>query len=241
MKIQATLFVSLFAFVNSHTVEVDIDEAVRHLQDREVTLSELEGHNSVDVDVWVALEGIVYDLSGFTHPGGLNHLLEAAGMEADDLYNSVSTKDHFLSIQDVVTYPGIVRVGPLVAPSPVAPVAPVASSAPVVSGAPVVSEAPVVSDAPVVLATSAAPQSVAPVVSDTTPTTTPLVLNFTSGAPVSGAPVVADSGSQSPAAAPPSSPTSPPTSGGVSVYGSSSTIQVIMTVLTISCAFQSLL
>ena len=249
MKIRAALLVFLFSFVNSHTVEVDIDEEVRYLQqDREVPLSELESHNSYDVGVWVALEGIVYDLSAFTHPGGANKLLLAAGTEADDLYNSVSTNNHYLSIQNVVSFNGIVRVGPLATSSPTsssvapvatkAPAAPVAPSAPVASNTPV---APVATNAPAVPnagtnspGTSPAPQSIAPVTSGGT-TPTPIAFNFTTNAPASNAPVVGGKETQSPAAAPPSSTTtSRPTSGGFSAYGR--TMQVVMNVLTIASA-----
>jgi hypothetical protein len=84
--------------------------------------------------VWVALEGIVYDLSEYEHPGGEKDLLKVAGTDAGAAYTGAGEKNHPVPLSEVMFEEGIVRVGVLVAdPEPTMSPSDVASMAPSVS------------------------------------------------------------------------------------------------------------
>ena len=52
-----------------------------------ITTEELEKHNKKD-DIWVALHGKVYDISGFhSHPGGYDKLLKNAGTDVSEVFD----------------------------------------------------------------------------------------------------------------------------------------------------------
>jgi predicted heme/steroid binding protein len=57
---------------------------------REVTMKELQRHNSPG-DCWVAIDGIVYDLTSFAdlHPGGANAIHALAGTDGTSVFLSV--------------------------------------------------------------------------------------------------------------------------------------------------------
>ncbi|KAI1111093.1 FMN-dependent dehydrogenase-domain-containing protein [Nemania sp. NC0429] len=57
---------------------------------RPVSVEEMSTHRSID-DLWLAVDGIVYDLSGFApqHPGGVDVLLKHAGRDATAAYSEV--------------------------------------------------------------------------------------------------------------------------------------------------------
>jgi Cytochrome b5-like Heme/Steroid binding domain len=120
-------FLLYFVLFNSMKVfgsEIEYDS--RFLQDRDVTYTELETHKTFRDGLWTALDGVVYDITDYVHPGGRSYLLYVGGIEGDDTYLSVDKKHHYLSIAQVVKEEGIVRIGPLVgeAPPPTAPVSP---------------------------------------------------------------------------------------------------------------------
>jgi predicted heme/steroid binding protein len=56
--------------------------------------SEVGLHNSAK-DLWVIIDGVVYDLSRFAdlHPGGLFPLLEVAGKDATDAFYGLHRQD----------------------------------------------------------------------------------------------------------------------------------------------------
>ena len=121
MKFVVALLFSILAFAHSHLEEIEIDEGNRFLAGRPVTKSELATHNTYAAGLWTALEGVVYDVTNFDHPGGSKILL-VGGMEGDTLYmKAFNKKEHPYSIADVVSQPGIVLIGPLqtsLAPTP---------------------------------------------------------------------------------------------------------------------------
>ncbi|GAA5978120.1 hypothetical protein JCM5350_007402 [Sporobolomyces pararoseus] len=53
-----------------------------------LTGTEVAKHNSVE-DLWLIVNGQVYDLTGFSHPGGQKILLRYAGRDATEAYNEV--------------------------------------------------------------------------------------------------------------------------------------------------------
>ncbi|KAI0120137.1 mitochondrial cytochrome-like protein b2 [Nemania sp. FL0031] len=57
---------------------------------RPISVEEISAHNSID-DLWVVVDGIVYDLSDFApeHPGGVEVLLQHAGRDATAAYSEV--------------------------------------------------------------------------------------------------------------------------------------------------------
>lgn len=60
------------------------------MQRRFVSVEEITKHSSVD-DLWVVVDGIVYDVTAFApeHPGGVNILLQYAGRDATAAYSEV--------------------------------------------------------------------------------------------------------------------------------------------------------
>ena len=65
-----------------------------YLQDgedlRSVSFKELQSHSSqASIEIWVAIHGVVYDLSHFLdkHPGGSRILLKQAGMDATQIFD----------------------------------------------------------------------------------------------------------------------------------------------------------
>jgi cytochrome b involved in lipid metabolism len=153
MKLHTVYPMTVLALTIATREEVEIGRAGRFLADREVLMSELATHATYANSLWTALDGIVYDITDFTHPPGEKYILKVGGMEADDLYmEAYNAKYHPYTIADVVSQPGITRIGPLVydpPTAPVSPVSPVASDAPVTSDSPVASGGAVSSDAPV--------------------------------------------------------------------------------------------
>ena len=150
MKFHTVYLMTILALTVATREEVEIDRAGRFLADRDVLMSELETHEG---GLWTALDGIVYDITDFVHPGGEKDILKVLGMEADELYmEAYVEKKHPLTSAVVVSQPGIIRIGPLVYEPPTAPVSPVAS--PVASDDVVASDDAVASDAPVTLVAS---------------------------------------------------------------------------------------
>lgn len=113
MRLHVAFLVSMLAFVDSHLVEMALDKENRFLADRTVTRSELATHNTYAAGLWTALGGIVYDVTNFSHPGGPK-ILMVGGIEGDALYTAaINNGDHPFTIAQVVSQPGIVRIGPL--------------------------------------------------------------------------------------------------------------------------------
>jgi cytochrome b involved in lipid metabolism len=61
---------------------------------RAITLAELAAHSTIR-DCWLAIEGNVYDVTGYLrkHPGG-NVLMRGAGIDATELFSEVSKYGH---------------------------------------------------------------------------------------------------------------------------------------------------
>lgn len=66
--------------------------------DRKVTIEELKEHSSAG-DLWLAIDGKVYDVSDFMdeHPGGSDVMMDVAGVDATDEY--VKKVAHYCSQQ----------------------------------------------------------------------------------------------------------------------------------------------
>lgn len=62
-----------------------------------VTVEDLRSHNSDSNEVWVAINGQVYDLTNFLtqHPGGTDIILKYAGCDASLIFNKFHAKDVF--------------------------------------------------------------------------------------------------------------------------------------------------
>ncbi|ROT35063.1 cytochrome b5, partial [Sodiomyces alkalinus F11] len=58
------------------------------------TFTELTEHNTKE-DLWVAVQGKVYQLSDFVtdHPGGIDVLLECAGIDGTETYDYAGHSD----------------------------------------------------------------------------------------------------------------------------------------------------
>ena len=152
MKLHAACLISVLALTTAQKGQVESGRVERFLADRDVPESELETHATYEDGLWTALDGIVYDISDFVHPGGVKHILDAGGIQADDLYmEAYDAKDHPYTMAEVVSQPGITRIGPLI-PSP--PTAPVSPAAPVSAAS---SDAP--ASVPVATSTSDAPEA----------------------------------------------------------------------------------
>ena len=63
-------------------------------KDRKVPMSELASHNTDD-DCWVAIHGVVYDLTAFAeeHPAGPESILELAGQDGTDAFKAVHNEN----------------------------------------------------------------------------------------------------------------------------------------------------
>lgn len=55
-----------------------------------MTKQELSRHNKID-DIWIAVRGKVYNVTAYIpfHPGGLDELMRAAGIDATTLFDQV--------------------------------------------------------------------------------------------------------------------------------------------------------
>jgi len=69
-------------------------EAASESSPRSISLEELSEHKEKG-DVWIALYGNVYDLSGYVeeHPGGEDALLDVAGTEATETFETVHNRE----------------------------------------------------------------------------------------------------------------------------------------------------
>eukprot|EP00842_Homolaphlyctis_polyrhiza_P004354 jgi/Hompol1/491/HPOL_005328-RA len=66
---------------------------------RLITLEELRTHKTREARLWLANDGIVYDVSDFYHPGGEKYILQAAGCDATSLirkYHSYVNVERYL-------------------------------------------------------------------------------------------------------------------------------------------------
>ena len=63
-----------------------IDQGKRFLADRPVTVSELATHKTYAAGLWTSLDGIVYDITNFIHPGGRTAILQIGGIQGDTLF-----------------------------------------------------------------------------------------------------------------------------------------------------------
>lgn len=143
MKLHAVYLISALALTTAQRVPVENGQAERYLADRDVSASELATHATYADGLWTALDGIVYDITSFVHTPGEKYILRVGGTVADDLYmEAYDERHHPYTIGQVVSQPGITRIGPLVSEGPAAPVS--TTDAPVAApGAPVASEPPV--------------------------------------------------------------------------------------------------
>ena len=183
----------------------------RFLADIDITMTTLAEHNTYDTGLWVALNGIVYDVTTFTHPGG-SKILAVGGIDGTNLYTATYDKGvHPYTIDQVVgMFPTIVRMGPLVQESATVTNSVVPVSVPTDSSASIIPTAhrpaPVVAPIVAPLVPPVVPPFAAPMVSPTAaPVVAPVVPPF--AAPVVSpvvAPVVP------PFAAPVVSPTTTP-------------------------------
>ena len=133
MKFLHTAYlISVLALSTAQKVQIENGQAERFLADRDVSASELATHATYADGLWTALDGIVYDITSFVHPPGEKYILRVGGMEADALYmDAFNAKSHPFTIAQVVSQPGISRIGPLVldpSAAPVNPAAPVSSN-----------------------------------------------------------------------------------------------------------------
>ena len=67
----------------------------------EISLDELQKHCLAD-DLWVAIDGLVYDLTGFLekHPGGKNPFLKAAGKDISNYFHHIEKHKSHPGIND---------------------------------------------------------------------------------------------------------------------------------------------
>jgi cytochrome b involved in lipid metabolism len=58
------------------------------------TKEELAIHNNIN-SLWISIDGYIFDITNFLykHPGGIQLLLEYAGKDATDAFNSVNHVD----------------------------------------------------------------------------------------------------------------------------------------------------
>ena len=114
MKLLIVSLLSILPFIAAQADEGVIDNGTRFLADRNVRLAELRRHATAQAGLWTALNGIVYDLSKFNHPGGAKYLAKAGGIESDALYAKGVSKGKHPSLATALKYPGVVRIGRLV-------------------------------------------------------------------------------------------------------------------------------
>ena len=122
MKLLTVFLSSILIIVTAESNENSSNHVTRLLADRNVPISELKIHTSLAVGLWTSLNGIVYDLTTYKHPGGAKYLVAVGGIEGDALYQKgVAKNKHPFSLAAVVKLPGIVRIGPLTKDSGPAP------------------------------------------------------------------------------------------------------------------------
>ena len=129
MKFPLFSLLSILPFVAAHEDEKLIDIRTRFLADRDVPLSELETKKTVASGLWMAFNGIVYDVTTYApnHPGLVASIEKCGGKECDAKFVAVFGHP---TIAVATTYPGVVRIGPLVKPTgPVATPKPVSTPA----------------------------------------------------------------------------------------------------------------
>ncbi|KAI2508917.1 hypothetical protein MHU86_5527 [Fragilaria crotonensis] len=113
MKLHIACLFSILSLAKSNLEGMEIELGSRFLADRAVTMSELATHTTYEAGLWTSLEGIVYDITDFTHPGG-SRILRVGGIQGDSLYmEAYNDGDHPFTLAEVVSQPGIVRIGPL--------------------------------------------------------------------------------------------------------------------------------
>lgn len=113
MKLHIACLFSILSLAKSNLEGMEIELGSRFLADRAVTMSELATHTTYEAGLWTSLEGIVYDLTDFKHPGG-SRILRVGGIQGDSLYmEAYNDGDHPFTLAEVVSQPGIVRIGPL--------------------------------------------------------------------------------------------------------------------------------
>ena len=66
----------------------------KNKQLQEISLETLQQHSSTD-DCWVAIHGVVYDLTGFApeHPAGAESIHELCGDDGTGAFASIHNKD----------------------------------------------------------------------------------------------------------------------------------------------------
>jgi flavocytochrome c len=89
LPIQSTIPTPLSAPSYPSQTETSDDSSTNHKK-RIITSSELQKHNTPE-DCWVAIHGIVYDLTEFAeeHPAGAQSIHELAGMDGTEAYAAV--------------------------------------------------------------------------------------------------------------------------------------------------------
>ena len=113
MKLQVVCLISVLSFANGQMAGGEIEQGKRFLADRAVTASELATHKTYAAGLWTSLNGIVYDITNFVHPGG-NVILNIGGIQGDASYMRAFNKgDHPYTLAQVVLRPNVVRIGPL--------------------------------------------------------------------------------------------------------------------------------
>ena len=75
---------------NSSPTESSDDNSTTHPKKRSITTAELQRHNTPE-DCWVAIHGVVYDLTDFAeeHPAGAQSIHELAGMDGTEAFAAV--------------------------------------------------------------------------------------------------------------------------------------------------------
>ena len=122
MKLHAANLISMLALTTAQKVQLASGRVERFLADRDVLASELATHATYADGFWTALDGVVYDITNFEHPGGVDYILPVGGGQADDLYmKAYNAKYHPYTIAEVVSLPGVSRIGPLVLDPAAAP------------------------------------------------------------------------------------------------------------------------
>jgi hypothetical protein len=66
---------------------------------RRISRAELSNHRG---DCWIAIRGVVYDVSHFSHPGGPNPIRNCAGTDATAVFDSIHSPDALDQISDMV-------------------------------------------------------------------------------------------------------------------------------------------
>ncbi len=202
MKLNIACLLPIIVIANSNMEVMEIDHGNRFLADRAVTRSELATHTDYEGGLWTSLGGIVYDLTDFMHPGG-TRILRVGGIEGDSLYlEAYDEGDHPFTLAEVVSQPGILRIGPLQSDSPTTvPTATPTTAAPANAPTATPTSEPT---SPVLVATTsptiAAPAN-APIA---TPITTPIATPI--AAPISPVLVATAAPTRAPTAAPTTAP-----------------------------------